>query len=105
MKLFLASLAALVLFSVSSSAQQPTAIVRGKITRGPYAVPYIPVTVYNSVMSRSGAVVTGQDGMFYIRGVPFGDYYLEVWIQQGQPLVYQIHVAYPITDIPVIALP
>jgi hypothetical protein len=28
-----------------------------------------------------------------------------VWIQQTQPLVYQIHVAYPITDIPVIALP
>jgi hypothetical protein len=57
-------------------------------------------------MSRSGAVVTGQDGMYYIRGVPFGNYYLEVWVHPGQqPLVFQIQVAYAVTDIPVIALP
>jgi hypothetical protein len=57
-------------------------------------------------MARSGAVVTGQDGMYYIRGVPFGDYYLEVWLYAGQqPLVFQIRVNYAMTDIPVIALP
>ena len=105
MKLILVSLLGVFLFSVSSHAQQ-TATVRGRLTRGPYAAAYIPVTVYNPFVARSSAVVTGQDGMYYIRGVPFGNYYLEVWIQQGQqPLVYQIQVAYPITDIPVIALP
>ena len=104
MKLILLSLLGLFLFAVDAYAQQ-TAIVRGKLTRGPYAAAYVPVTVYNSVISRSGAVVTGQDGMYYIRGVPFGNYYLEVWVQPQTPLVYQIVVAYPVTDIPVIALP
>jgi len=104
-KLILLLLLGVLVVSAGSRAQQ-TAVVRGRITRGPYAAAYIQVTVYNAFMSRSSPVVTGQDGMYYIRGVPFGNYYLEVWIQQGQPpLVYQIQVGYPITDIPVIALP
>jgi hypothetical protein len=104
MKQFLLPLLGLLLFSVGTHAQQ-FATVRGRLTRGPYAAAYVPVTVYNQSMSRSPAVVTGQDGMYNIPRVPFGNYYLEVWVQPGQPLVFQIQVASPVTDIPSIALP
>ena len=104
MKKFLLSFLSLFLLSVGVHAQQ-FATVRGRLTRGPYAAAYVPVTVYNQSTSRSPAVVTDQNGMYYFPRVPFGNYYLEVWVQSGQPLVFQIQVAFPVTDIPSIALP
>jgi hypothetical protein len=88
------------------------AALRGQLVRsGPNGMRYpasgISVTVYSPTMGRSAAFQSGPDGMFYLQ-VPPGSYYLEVWINPNpgaQPLVYQIQVGEPYTDIPPVVLP
>lgn len=67
----------------------------------------ITVTVYSPTLGRSAAFQSGRDGIFYLQ-VPPGSYYLEIWINPNpgaQPLVYQIQVNEPYTDIPPLVLP
>lgn len=62
----------------------------------------VTVTVYNETIGRSLPTRTGADGMYYLQ-IPAGAYHLEVWINPtpgAAPLVYQIQVAEPYTDIP-----
>lgn len=81
--------------------------VRGKLQdreQSPKA--YVAVTLYNSQTGRSAAVYTGADGMYYLRNVPAGEYYLEVWIYANRPpLTYKVTISDPDTDIPPIQTP
>jgi hypothetical protein len=95
----------LCLLLVRATSWSQTATVRGRLMRGVFPAVYVQVTVYNQFTARSVPAVTGQDGMYYLTGIPFGDYYLEVWTNPQQPLVYPIRVAYLVTDIPQIYLP
>lgn len=75
--------------------------VRGKLQdreQSPKA--YVAITLYNSRTGRSAAVYTGADGMYYLRNVPAGEYYLEVWLYANRPpLTYKVTINDPDTDI------
>ena len=84
------------------------ATVRGRLIHGSNGYPAagVAVTVYNQGVGRSSPAYTGTDGMYYLYNVPPGYYYLEVWIYPGgAPIVYQIQVAEPYTDIPPTGVP
>ena len=65
------------------------------------------VTLYNQSLGRSPSARTDANGMYYLT-VPAGAYYLEVWLSTtpgAKPLVYQIQVVEPNTDVRPILLP
>jgi hypothetical protein len=67
------------------------------------AVPGVRVTVSNPAIGRSYPTLSGQDGMFYLQGIPPGVYNLEIWISPDPrvaPMVYTIQVQEPYSDIP-----
>lgn len=101
---------ALSLFLMSASASL-AATLRGRLyamgPQGAYPVGGIAVTVINPNMGRSQPAFTGQDGMYYLN-VPAGAYTLEVWFSRDPrvaPMVFQVFVSEPVTDIPPIRLP
>lgn len=95
------------LFVVLSTAVANAATVRGRLVHANgYPGAGMAVTVFNQQMGRSSPAYAGPDGMYYIYNVPAGYYYLEVWIYAGgAPVVYQISVGEPYTDIPPIGVP
>jgi hypothetical protein len=98
-------LSGLLFASGSISAQAAT--IRGRIVHqnGYPAVGYT-VTVSNPQLGRSNPARTGGDGMYYFFNIPPGFYYLEVWVNPGgAPLVFQIQVSDPNTDIPQVVVP
>jgi hypothetical protein len=85
------------------------ATLRGRIVRvypnGVGPAPGIAVTVYNPAFGRSAPAYTDLNGMYYL-ALPANAYYLEIWGRPGAPpLVYQIRVNEPYTDIPPITIP
>ena len=99
----------LFLFAAEASAYAST--VRGMLFRRDgygraYAAPYVPVTLENGIRGRSSVAYSGTDGMYYLYNVPPGDYYLQIWLNPNEPLVYRITVANgPYTDIAQIQIP
>lgn len=89
------------------------AVVRGQILKtapaGNAPAAGIAVTVFNpQSKTRSVAVTSAANGIYYLYNVPYGAYYLEVWPSQAPgaaPLRYQISVTQPITNIAPIVLP
>jgi hypothetical protein len=68
----------------------------------------IAVTVYNQRTGRSAPSYTGADGIYFIRNLAPGSYYLEIWTSRDsrvRPTVYPIKVAEPLTDIAPIVVP
>ena len=63
------------------------------------------VTVSDHKDFRSARASVGSDGMYYLANIPAGQYYLEVWVNPQQPLVYQVTVAEPNTDMPRVTVP
>ncbi len=103
-----AAVVALAAIPTAAEAQQVT--LRGLLQRtgpyGAYPATGIPVTVNSAVLGRSGAVYSGNDGMYYLY-VPPGQYALEVWnIPGGAPIVFSIGVpAVPYFDIAPVQVP
>jgi hypothetical protein len=81
--------------------------VRGRLVHANgYPAAGVAVTVFNQQLGRSSPAYAGPDGMYYLYNIPAGYYYLEVWIYPGgAPVVYQIQVFEPYTDIPQIGVP
>lgn len=87
------------------------AAVRGKLNHTTPSRQFVPaggitVTLSSKARPRTGPSVTQQDGMYYLNAPP-GPYSLEVWVRgrANPPVVYQIQVKEPYTDIPAITLP
>ncbi|HEU5402668.1 MAG TPA: carboxypeptidase-like regulatory domain-containing protein [Terriglobales bacterium] len=99
----------LLIFVMTSSGSAAGATLRGRIQRvlpngAAVPLPGVAVTVYNQSLGRSSPAYSAADGMYYLSLRP-GMYYLEIWRGQGlPPMVYQIQVVEPVTDIPPINL-
>jgi hypothetical protein len=79
--------------------------VRGQLLRQGQSPAGIQVTLYSSSFGRSSPSITGNDGMFYIYNVPFGNYYLEVWVTKP-PQAYPVQITgYPLHDLPRLTVP
>ena len=93
---------------VSDAVGQQGFAVRGRLVRqsGMPAVG-VPVSVFNPQRGRSGMSFSAQDGMYYLHGIPSGQYTLEVWVfPNNPPWVFQIIVRpQPTNDIAPIRLP
>ncbi len=88
------------------------ATVRGRLVRmgpaGQYTVPNVRVNMFSTAIGFSNPSFTGIDGMYYLSGIPYGSYFLQVWANPANPAVplsYPVQVFSPLTDIPVISLP
>jgi hypothetical protein len=93
-------------FACASRIEAQTSTVRGQLLRnGQFPAAGIQVTLNHPTFGRSSAWTTGGDGMYYLYNVPYGDYYLEVWIS-NPPIVYQVRViGFPYCDLPRVAVP
>ena len=89
-----------------ASASQAQTTVRGQLLRnGQSPAAGIQVTLYSPTFGRSSPAVTGPDGMYYLYNVPYGNYYLEIWLS-NPPRAYPAQVGrYPYNDLPQIAVP
>lgn len=96
-----------VCFLFATTVLADAATIRGRlIHQNGYPAGGLAVTVYNSSTGRSSPAYTGTDGMYYIYNVPAGPYYLEVWIYPGRPpVVYQVQIGEPYTDLPQVGVP
>ena len=81
--------------------------VRGQIVfRNGYPAPGVQVRVTHPRLGPSMPAVTGYDGMYYLYGIPPGDYQLEVFINGQLAPRWQVRVFNrPNTDIPPYRLP
>jgi hypothetical protein len=88
----------------STSHAQTT--VRGQLLHnGQYPAGGIQVTLYSQTLGRSLPATTGNDGMFYLYNVPFGAFYLEIWVA-NPPQTYPVQItAYPYHDLPRLPVP
>lgn len=112
MKPQLVFIAILILCGLLSEKIFAQATIRGRLVRlgpaGQYFVPNVRVNVYSPTIGFSNPTFSGIDGMYYLFGIPYGQYYLQVWanpVNGAAPLSYPIQVVAPMTDIPVIQLP
>ena len=92
-------------FLLLTTATTYAALIRGRLTRGPYPAPGIAVTVWNQQLGRSVASYSQGDGMYYLANIPPGLYVLEIWIRPGTPMTLQIQVGEPNTDIVPVNVP
>ena len=93
----------LALLSLAAIVQ--AASVRGKIARNAgYPVSYMKVTL-KGPRGVSSPVYTGNDGVYYFKNIPAGDYILEVWNLKGRPTSFKIQIREPLTEVPVIKIP
>ena len=90
-------------FAPSSNAQTT---VRGQLLRnGQVPAAGIQVTIFSPTFGRSSPSMTGMDGMYYLYNVPFGNYYLEIWVSTP-PQSYPVQIAgYPFHDLPRLPVP
>jgi hypothetical protein len=100
-------LLACLLFSSLTAGSAHAATVRGRLVHANgYPAAGVAVTVFNQQVGRSSPAYAGPDGMYYLYNVRPGIYYVEVWVRaSGPPVVYQIRVVEPYTDIPPIRTP
>ena len=92
------------LFAVAQVDAQTTT-VRGQLLRGASPAGGITVTLNHPTFGRSSPSTTGSDGMYYFYNVPFGDYYLEVWIS-NPARVYPMRIfTAPYSDLPRLPVP
>lgn len=98
-----AVLAAMLLCNHIAAAQS----VRGQVQfRNGYPAAGVAVRVANARLGPSGMSYTGYDGMYYLNGIPPGDYRLEVYVNGHAVPPRQIRVFnQPGTDIPPYRLP
>lgn len=83
------------------------AVVRGQVRfRSGHPAAGVAVRVFHQTMGPSGFTFSGQDGMYYLQGIPPGLYALQFFVN-GQPLQpWQIQVfPQPMTDIAPYILP
>jgi hypothetical protein len=101
------NIAMTVLVLVLAAGVAHAATVRGRlIHQNGYPAAGIAVTVINAGGVRCAPAYSQPDGMYYLFNIPPGPYYLEIWIYRGgAPVVYQIQVFEPYTDIPQIVVP
>jgi hypothetical protein len=106
-KMALCGLLILLAAGSASSAVAPVATVRGRLVHKNGApAAGISVTISCEKGARSAPARTGSDGMYYLSNIAPGKDYLEIWTSKGgKPLVYQIKVTAPATDVPQIAVP
>ena len=81
--------------------------VRGKIVfRNGYPAGGTAVRVFRPDLGASGYAYAGPDGMYYLNGIPPGDYQLQVFFDRRAMPTWPIRVyPQPLTDIPPYALP
>lgn len=93
-------------FACASHLDAQTTTVRGQLLKnGQSPAAGIKVTLNHPTFGRSSATTTGSDGMYYLYNVPYGDYFLEVWIS-NPALVYQVRVGTsPFSDLPRFPVP
>jgi hypothetical protein len=91
-------------FVPASHAQSTT--VRGQLLhQGRVPAAGIQVTLLSPTAGRSSPSMTDNNGMFYLYNVPFGSYYLEVWISNpAQAYPVQISTS-PYNDLPRLPIP
>lgn len=82
-------------------------MVRGQVVfRNGVPAGGVAVRVFNSQRGPSGTSYTGYDGLFYLSGIPPGDYDLQVMFKQQPMPPVRIRVfRQPYTDIPRYFLP
>ena len=110
LKLWRVAACCLLLIVMSQAAVAAT--LRGRLERkapngASFPAPGIAVTVYRADRGRSRPSFTGPNGMYYLN-IPAGLYSLEIWFSRdprAKPMVYQIKVSEPYTDIPPIFIP
>jgi hypothetical protein len=80
--------------------------VRGQLFKnGQFPAAGIQVTLVSQATGRSSPSFTGNDGMYYLYNVPFGNYYLEVWVS-NPPQAYPVQITgYPFNDLPRLSVP
>jgi len=90
-----------------ASAQAHAATVRGRLVHSNSSpATGIKVEVVDQQGVKAAKAYSGPDGMYYLQGVPPGTYFLKIWIYpDGKPVVYQIKVVEPNTDMPQINVP
>jgi hypothetical protein len=100
----LLTLLLLLFIGITESAAQT---IRGQVVfrNGTPAVG-VPVRVFNPHLGPSGFAFTGYDGLFYLNGIPPGDYQLQVFFNQRAmpPMPVRVFAA-PHTDVPRYFLP
>jgi hypothetical protein len=106
-KMALCGLLILMAVGPANSAGAPVAIVRGRLVHKNGApAAGLSVTISDKGGARSAPAHTGSDGMYYLSNICTGKDFLEIWTSKsGKPLVYQIKVTAPSTDVPQIAVP
>jgi hypothetical protein len=94
----------LIMYDRASAQNQ---VVRGQVLfQSGAPAPGVAVRVWNPQMGPSGVSFSGQDGMYYLHGIPPGGYQLQLSVN-GQLLpIWQIQVfLQPMTDIAPYRLP
>ena len=54
---------------------------------------------------RTEPVYTDNDGKYYFKNIPAGEYILEIWNQKARPKLFKIRIKESVTVIPLIAVP
>ena len=94
------------LFLVLAGVSARAASVRGQVLhQNGKPATGIAVTLSDHKNFRSARASVGSDGMYYLSNIPAGEYYLEVWVDQKSPTVYQVKVSEPSTDMPRVTVP
>ena len=102
---FICNPSCIALLLLSLAGGMHAAIVRGKIQRkAGYAVSYMKISL-KGPKGESYPVYTGNDGMYYFKNIPAGNYTLEVWNQKDRPTSFKIQIREPGTEVPVITIP
>jgi hypothetical protein len=83
------------------------ATVRGRLIHTGDGSPAagLAVTVNHPQFGRSKPVFSGPNGMFYLNGIPTGDFDLEIWTSTTSHVTVRIHVVEPLTDTKVTKVP
>jgi hypothetical protein len=97
---------ALVAFWLVSPCHAQSTTVRGQLLHsGQSPAAGIKVTLFSQTFGRSSPTNTGSDGMFSFYNIPFGNYYLEVWIS-NPPQAYPVQITgSPYHDLPRLPVP
>lgn len=95
------------LLTLALTTQAAAQMVRGQVVfRNGVPAVGVAVRVFSPQRGPSGVSYTGYDGLFYLYGIPSGDYELQVMFNQRPMPSMRIRVfAQPNTDIPRYVLP
>jgi hypothetical protein len=97
----------LAVVSVFAATVADAATVRGRLVHGANGYPAegLAVTVNHYQYGRSPPSFSGPDGMFYLNGIPPGNYILEIWVTPQNFISINITVNDPVTDIYPVRVP